>query len=106
MNDPRTILLPFLLVVLGSPLACIWLSFRPIWRWKGPVRWFGLVGAAPVLWFIAWLVIDIVKGTVPNLWPFGLVLSSGAGLLLLAILHGVRWLTRDERANEAPRNEG
>jgi hypothetical protein len=101
MNDPRTILLPFMMVVLGSALGCLWLGFRPIWRWKGPARWLGLVGAAPPLFSTTSLVVSTVRtGTTPNLWPFEMLLVSWAGLFLLAILYGARWWTRDERAGE------
>lgn len=99
MNDPGALLPLFMVVVLGSLLACLWLGFRPLWRWRGPVRWLGLVGAAPPLVSIASLAISTIQrgGTMPNLWPFEILLVSWAGLVLLAVLYGVRWWTRDER---------
>lgn len=103
MTDPGALLLPlFMVVVLSSALSCLWLGFRPLWRWRGPVRWLGLVGAAPPLVSIASLAVSTVqRGAIPNLWPFEILLVSWAGLVLLAILYGVRWWTRNERADEA-----
>ena len=86
------VVMPLLLALV---LACIGAPVWALWQWRGWWRLGAVVPFAVMAFVVARIVVDTSRDpTSHNLWPFEIVYSGAAGLVLIVVLALVRRFTR------------